>query len=288
MLGHNNVYWFPNPLSSAAQLSKGTKPKKLSKNQEIISLIWVGRAQQSQKRILDLIPMMKILSDEIPQVKLSIIGSFIEDLTESDYQKKIDEAGLRNNIILVGSKSQSELVEYYKKADIAVNTSIIEGFPHTLNEESSYGLPIVMYDLPWLYIVKNNLGIKSVPQQDINQLANAIISIIKEPDLYRKMSQASIAKINELQNLNYSEFYNKIIETDLPKMYHPEPDLQSIELILKLINYYYSEGLNREKTREKVVENYYRRIAVNPGIKVLLKRLFRAIIKKIEGKKNDN
>lgn len=248
LLGHKNVRFIPNPPSPTILHHKTQGVKSISKKDEL-EIIWVGRAHQGTKKVFDLILLMQEIVREIPRAHLSIIGPFTWDVDESEYKERIKSAGLQNNILVVGPKTQEELPGYYEKADIAVNTSVIEGFPMTLLEESTFGLPIVMYELPWLWIVKDNQGITSVSRGDYSALARSIVDIARNTRLYEQMSKASLAKANELLELDFVKLYDDLIKNKLPQKYSPPPDVIEAKNILRLINQFYTHSRDEKQAK---------------------------------------
>lgn len=239
LLGHNNVMFLPNPLPVAMD-SETYDSRSISKEHRL-ELIWVGRAHQDTKRIFDLIPFMKELVRNSPQVHLSIVGPFTWDISEADYRKRIKDAGLGDYVSLVGPKTHSELIEYYENSDIAISTSIIEGFPISLIEASNFGLPIVMYELPWLWIAERNKGVTGVPQGDYASLAQAVIKISKNPELYRSMSQAAVEKIEELKSVDFLQLYDGLIKNSLSDKYSPKLDITKAANVVRLFNQFYGQ-----------------------------------------------
>lgn len=65
---------------------------------------------------------------------------------------------------LPGPLHGEHLIAEISKADVFVNTSTIEGYLLTLVEAQALGLPVLMYDLPWLDVVRENDGLITVPQ----------------------------------------------------------------------------------------------------------------------------
>lgn len=251
LLGHSNVRFLPNPPSPSMAESMDHGARVQIANNNKVELLWVGRAQQKAKKIFDLIPFMGELVKEVPNAHLSIVGPFTWDIAETEYINKIQLAGLEKNISLLGPKTQEELPKYYKKADIAVNTSIIEGFPLTLVEENFFGLPIVMYELPWLWFTKNNQGIRSVPQGDYVGLVESILEIMNDLRLYRKMSLAGLTKAREVLSIDFVNIYDNLVKNTLPKTYTPDPNLEEAGIILRLYNSSFAQIRNEKQAESE-------------------------------------
>ncbi|MFC5858928.1 glycosyltransferase [Agromyces flavus] len=79
------------------------------------------------------------------------------------------------------------------RAHLLVSTSVIEGNPLTLVEAQAMGMPIAMYELPWVETTKDNDGVSAVRQGSVTDLAHEIARISRDPADYAKLSEASLA-----------------------------------------------------------------------------------------------
>jgi len=103
------------------------------------NLLFVGRVEK-RKGIYELIEIAKHLQSNNFNFVLNIVGG--GDLFE-EVKNKINQLGLRNNVILHGLISEKdELKSMYDNADAFIFTSHDEGFPRVLYEAMASGLPI--------------------------------------------------------------------------------------------------------------------------------------------------
>ena len=63
----------------------------------------------------------------------------------------------------------TDIDSYYRRSELHILTSISETFPMAIAESKSYGMPLVMYELPFVELVRESKGkgIVSIPQGDI-------------------------------------------------------------------------------------------------------------------------
>ena len=96
-----------------------------------------------QKDMGELISIWSRLAYDYPEWQLHIVGDgYMRDSLES----QIDELGLRKQVVLQGNTTNVAL--YYMRASISVSTSAYEGFPLTMLETITAGLPLVTYACP--------------------------------------------------------------------------------------------------------------------------------------------
>ncbi|MEV3991201.1 glycosyltransferase family 4 protein [Streptomyces sp. NPDC049837] len=107
-------------------------------------------------------------------------------------RKKIDQLGLYNSVHLMGPRSPIE-PEWVKGA-IAVSTSRHESFGMTLVEAMRCGLPVVSTDCDYgpREIIKDGEDGLLVPVGDVDAIAAALLRLIDDPELRRRMGAAAL------------------------------------------------------------------------------------------------
>lgn len=106
--------------------------------EKIKEIIYVGRVDNTQKRVHRVIDTWLLLEEKYPDWRLSIVGDGSE---RKNLEKKVKELGLKN-ISFEGFQSP---VEYYRRAKILMLTSEYEGFPLVLAECMSFGVVPAVY-----------------------------------------------------------------------------------------------------------------------------------------------
>lgn len=84
-----------------------------------------------------LIKAVALIKREIPKVKLMIIG----DGDFSEYEKLAEELEIRNDVLFTGL--QKNPFAYLEKASLYTMCSYTEGFPNSLVEAMSVGIPVI-------------------------------------------------------------------------------------------------------------------------------------------------
>lgn len=104
--------------------------------------------------------------------QLVVVG----DGTEMRYLTQlVEELGLSDRVLLVGSKPYTEIPQWMNAADLLVLPSITEGWPNTLMEAFSCGKPVVASCVGGVPEIINSpaLGIMAAPG-DVDDLARAV------------------------------------------------------------------------------------------------------------------
>ena len=223
-----NAYYIPNPINidiidrDIDQVDKKT-------------ILWISRLDLIQKRYTDTIPIMKEVVKEIPDAKLLIVGN---EVTANAYQTLIDgikRNGLEKNIILCGFSP--DVSEYYRKASIHILTSTWEAFPMVITESKSYGIPLIMYELPYLEVLRDNCGFISVEQGNTKGMAEAIVKLLSNDQLRSEMGKAAKNSLKSFMSVDISQTWQKIIENIRNKTndFSKDNDNSDLSIMLQML-----------------------------------------------------
>lgn len=249
MNGVDNAVYLPNP-PSPILIDHGTvsDPKKLGTAP--IELVWWGRLQQSTKQVAELLKVAAHLRDQGIGFHMSIIGPDGPDLTRAGLFRETQRIGVSNSVDVLGPLHGKELTAAVQQADVCLMTSSIEGFPLTLVEGQALGLPVVMYDIPWLAYLEGNEGVRTVPQKNASQMALEIADFVDSPQSYENASAAALDSARQILELNFGSLYRRLIEKRLEADHRPSPTPEAARLLLRL-SVEYSERTARSLARAR-------------------------------------
>jgi glycosyltransferase involved in cell wall biosynthesis len=133
--------------------------------------------------------------EEFPQAHFYLIGGWIYDtLHDAGYEKglheKVQHYGLFDCVTFTGF--QTHMPPWYRAMDLIVNASIHpEGFGRTLLEAMACGRAVIGPDAGGIpeFVENGGNGIL-YKMGDAVQLADAIISLLRNSDLRRRMGMA--------------------------------------------------------------------------------------------------
>jgi glycosyltransferase involved in cell wall biosynthesis len=96
---------------------------------------------------------------------------------------------LQVNVTFTGKLSKAEWIELSKNFDIFINTTHFDNTPVSLIEALALGLPVVSTNVGGIpYLVKDRETALLVNDSDSKAMANAIIELIKNPELAQKIA----------------------------------------------------------------------------------------------------
>lgn len=105
------------------------------------SLLYIGNIEP-RRNTLFLIRIMKILSDDNPDIQLIIVGEGNESY-KKDCEQEIDRLGLKERIIIHNRVPQNEVSHLYKAANVFLLPSSYEIYGMVMMESMYYGLPVI-------------------------------------------------------------------------------------------------------------------------------------------------
>lgn len=182
-----------------------------SKNRSNLrSVIYTGRFEVF-KGLSDLIECSGIVCKKYPDVKFILVGSgtILDSL-----KKQVSKLKLENNIIFTGSLSKSQIIEYYQNATIFVLPSYREGFPTSLMEAMSCGIPSIATNVEGsAELIKDGENGLLVPQKNPEKLAESVIYLLENEEFRNKIG--ANARNHIVKNYDWEK-----ITDGFEKLYH--------------------------------------------------------------------
>lgn len=164
-------------------------------NKRQLKIVYHGRVAHEAKKSLELLNIAKHLNDLGVPFVMKIIGS--GDALDSI--KKIIAQESISNIELVGQVSRDELYELLKDSDIALCTSIYEGFCYSVAESLSLGVVPVVYENDVLHdLIENGKNGYLLPWGRADLVAQKIQELHNNPQALLEMSSAGVESAQPL------------------------------------------------------------------------------------------
>jgi len=172
-------------------------PKYNSNNSPCI--LFSGRLIRG-KGLVDLVKCAKYVCNEQPSASFVLAGS---GPLENELRTLIEREGLSKNFTLLGRVDKNRLLLHYQNSTVFALPSYYESFPNVLLEAMACGIPVVaaqVCDIP--KIVKNGENGFTVPIKNPYALAQAILVLLEDENLRKKMGRASRERVESLYSLN--------------------------------------------------------------------------------------
>lgn len=246
--GVRNVAHIPNP-PSPLMLASGENRAPKSAPRGRVSLVWWGWGEESTKRISELLSVSQRLRDLGVDFRLTVIVPDRTGTTARRFNAGARRRGIDSRAKAVGPLHGPALLQAIDEADIFVSTSITEADQLTIAEAQSRGLPVAMYELPWLSLLQDNDGIVTARQGDAASLAQQIAQLTDDPDRYTALSRASVQASHRARSTDFGRLYGELLAGDVPAECSPEPTQADAALLLSLMTFDAERGASKERSR---------------------------------------
>lgn len=245
--GIEHVAYLPNPPSPLMLESSAHTPVKPAPA-ERLELVWWGRLEQRTKQVRELVEVgVQLRALGVP-FSLSIIGPDWDDVTAKKLNRLARRRGVADAVSAVGLLRGAALTAAIDAADAFVSTSIIEGYQLTIAEAQSRGLPVFMYELPWLTLVQENQGVVAVPQGDARGLASRLAETLTDPERYVQLSLASLDAASRARDYDFAQLYRDVVAGALSPKFSPQPTLDDARQLLGLLVFFAERAEGRVVT----------------------------------------
>ena len=203
--------------------SLGEVVDETGEKRRTLEIVYHGRVAHHQKKSMELLKIAQHLNELGTAFSLKIIGS--GDAFD-DMKKRIEDESIEN-VKLLGQVSRDQLYAHLKEANIALSTSIFEGFCYSVAEALSLGVVPVAYENNVLGdLIQNDRNGYLVPWGSANLAAERIHYLYLNPQKRLAMRKAGIESVNSLNSSRryvdeMMSFFNLIESQPLGKSWSP-------------------------------------------------------------------
>lgn len=178
------------------------------------TILWLGRIS-NEKNPIQAVEIFARVHAEHPDAKMMVVGSGSEKL-EGLMKGKITELGLDDCVEMCGFHTDVE--PFYQQADVFLSTSSYEGFPLTILEAQSHGIPCVAYNMPYLTLFESGRGSFCVPMGDKDGAANVISHLLNDREQLQRSGREARQNVEATCLVDYQKMWESILtSTQEPK-----------------------------------------------------------------------
>lgn len=123
-----------------------------------------------------------------PQASLVMAG--VDKGLEPEIKKMVEDMGLTDCVRFPGFLDHDAKVSEFSGADIFINTNHIDNMPVSVVEACAMGLPVVATCVGGIPdLITNGQNGLLMPDGDVDGMANAVCSLLEDPELTARLSQ---------------------------------------------------------------------------------------------------
>jgi glycosyltransferase involved in cell wall biosynthesis len=131
---------------------------------------------------------------EVPQAHLLIVGGSSDPAYSARVKEEVTTRRMEHAVTFLGPRD--DVPEILQSCDIAVMSSAAEGFPLAMLEYGAAGLATVGTCVGACQeILDNGQAGLVVPPSNPNELASALLTLLKSPDLRQRLGAAFKARV---------------------------------------------------------------------------------------------
>jgi glycosyltransferase involved in cell wall biosynthesis len=165
-------------------------------------IVLVGNMHSDVKGHPWLIAVAPSIVVEFPDARIVLVG---DGEQRREFERQASALGLAHNVMFLGQRNN--IPEILACCDIAVLPSKAEGLPNAVLEYMAAGLPVVASSVGGnSEIIRDDMTGLLVPPQDAQALAVALLRLLRDPGLARRIGESGQAYVRE----NFS--FERVIE----------------------------------------------------------------------------
>jgi glycosyltransferase involved in cell wall biosynthesis len=151
-------------------------------------ILFVGN-EWYRKGVWYLLLAFKAYHTKVPDSVLILTGP-----PQEPFISLIKSLNLGDSIRLVGNVTEEKLVYYYSNCDVFVLPSFHEGFSNTIIEVMAFGKPVITTPIAGYPVIENGKDGFIVQPGDHKKIADLLIRLLYDQELYRSISKNAIEK----------------------------------------------------------------------------------------------
>ena len=181
------------------------------------TFIYHGRVD-ARKGLLEMVDAMGLVHRTLPAARMIVSGIGPDSDAVADYAR---EKGLNDVIEFLGYTQYDAAPSIYHRGDVFVSPTYSEGFSNTILEAMASGLPVVSTETVGVVdcLTHSENGLM-VPVKQIEPLADAMIEMIQNDALRRRIAQAGHRDVHEkwswpVIGSRITESYHRVIDAEI-------------------------------------------------------------------------
>jgi len=191
-LPEKSIHVIPNPVSPIL-LQRALGQSRVEPAKPVV--LYTGRIEMN-KGSLELLRSVDRVASRFPDVEYVIAGARHNSIDDQMLNGALGVNGTHKHVRLLGHVPWQQLADLYRRASVFVMPSFYETFGISVIEAMAFGLPVVATRTGGLpEVVEDGVTGILVPTGDAEALADALIRLLRDPDLRQRMGQAGQERV---------------------------------------------------------------------------------------------
>ena len=196
------LMWMPNPVDTEefCPCCEGTRSDlraALGLSGEALVIVYVGRLSP-EKELPSLLGAFARIAPGHPEAILALVG---DGPSRATLAAAVSNLGLGEKVRFTGVVSAADVLKWLQASDVFALVSSLEGFPCSLIEAMSAGLPSIVTDIPAnTQLIEHETHGLLVPLRDEESIAAGMLRLLGDRGLRTRLGSSARSRIRE----NYS------------------------------------------------------------------------------------
>jgi poly(glycerol-phosphate) alpha-glucosyltransferase len=167
----------------------------------------------SKKRIDQAVRAFRHVADARPSARLHVYGFSYHDGYETKLRELVTSLDLEKHVFFEGFVPMEAGATPYDGACVTWLTSASEGFPLSMLESMSRGVPVVSFDIPYgpSAAIEDGRNGFLVPARDVEALAERTLRAMADPDLRSSLSRAARETVSRFSTERHVEAWARLL-----------------------------------------------------------------------------
>jgi glycogen synthase len=186
------IHVIPNPISPTLLHQALAQPRIQPTNPVVL---YTGRIELN-KGSLELLRSVDQVASQFPDVEFVMAGGRHNSIDDRSLENALGRNGTRDHVRFPGHVPWQQLADCYRSASVFVMPSYYETFGISVIEAMAFGLPVVATNVGGLpEVVEDGVTGILVPPGNSQELGDAILRLLRDPELSARMGQAGRERV---------------------------------------------------------------------------------------------
>lgn len=162
-------------------------------------ILWLSR-KHPVKNYLAPLHILAYVVKKRPEAKLLMVGEPQDRGCDKKIRKLANALGVGRNLEVLPNANEVDAL--YDKTSVVLITSVSEASPMVLAEAMGKGVPVVLFELPYVERLKKCPAVPQVPFNDCAAAASEIVRLLESAAAWRALSEAELAVAREFADID--------------------------------------------------------------------------------------